>query len=168
MASGSFYNDENVFREHGMSGLNELFRWIFLSALGLGMLVWFIGGWLTSVSGRWRDGQRVVELFQFGPWIRGICRPPGGEERYKGTAWFGRVRLVRRDYGEVHLRQMGFPEEVLHLMEGQVTGYFRFRMRDLELVGEFEGRRFRFGLRPPRITGMGRQDPVPRAWEQLD
>jgi len=151
-----------------MSELNELFRWLFLSALGLGVLVWLVGGWATPVSGRWRDGDRRVELFQLGPWVRGICRSADGEERYKGTAWFGRVRLMRRDYGEAHLRRMGFPEQVLHLMEGQITGYFSFRLRDLQLVGGFEGRRFQFGLRPPCITGMGRQDPVPRTWERID
>jgi hypothetical protein len=151
-----------------MTELNELIRWIFLAVFGLGIFIWLIGGLLTPVSGRWRDGERLVELYQLGPRVRGVCRPPGGEERYRGSAWFGRVRLRRADHGEEHLRAMGFPDEVLHLMEGEITGYFRFSLSDLELVGEFEGRRFQFGLRPPRVISVSRHEPVPRTWQQLD
>ncbi|HBU48006.1 MAG TPA: hypothetical protein DEB46_06810, partial [Myxococcales bacterium] len=83
--------------------MDDFLRWVLLGGLAGWGVVSFLGGLFTPVGGRWSDGQRRIDLKQFGPFVRGECRREGGREIYTGTAQFGRVRLARRDEGKQHL-----------------------------------------------------------------
>ena len=65
---------------------DDVLRTALVAAIGLGAFYALIGGLMTRVSGRWRDGDRVITLRQFGPFVSGQATRPGGWERYSGFA----------------------------------------------------------------------------------
>lgn len=146
--------------------MNELIRWLVL----VGVLAWglarLLGGLLTPVGGEWRDGDRRIRLHQAGPWIWGLSHFSGGEERYRGTAGFGRVRLRRTEHGWDHLHRLGFAETVIPLVEGRVMARFEFRLHGDRLEGTFQGCRYSFSVHPPRITRVIPLEPTPRKWNR--
>ncbi|MEZ4271325.1 MAG: hypothetical protein R3C68_07795 [Myxococcota bacterium] len=148
--------------------INEVIRWGVFGLLTVAMLTAFLGGWLTRVSGSWRDGDRHIELEQFGPWVNGHCSRVGGREIYKGTAFFGRLKLSRMDDGTDHLKAVGFEAEAIPLLKGQIMASLDLRLEEGDtLRGVFEGRRFKFGEEPLRITSVTRVAPTPRVWQRI-
>lgn len=148
-------------------GADELLRFAVGGALVLGALVFLIGGFLTAVSGRWRDGERLVELNQFGPWIRGRAERPGGYETYAGIASFGTVWLSRRDFGLEHLEKIGFAPITAPVVDGTVTARLKFRAQPTQLAGEFVGLRFEFSESPVEIVSQARLPPTDRIWTRV-
>jgi len=140
---------------------------MFFSALGIGFLVWLMGGFLTPIAGRWRDGDREIVLTQLGPWVRGVSHPESGESLYRGTARFGRLRLARYDSGFEHLKKMGFPDDVIPLMSSQVMGRFNLKLEGDQLRGTFEGCRFQFSQHPLKISAVIRLEPTERTWVSI-
>lgn len=144
-----------------------MIRWVVISAIGgIGLLA-LLGGLLTPVAGRWRDGRRSIILTQSGPWVRGRCDLDGGGEHYTGLALFGWIRLYRYEYGRNHLLAAGFTDETIPLLTGQAMARFVFRRHGDELRGVFEGRVFTFAYEPPRILRVARLEPAPRAWQRV-
>ncbi len=146
--------------------VDAIFRLSVLIAAGVGLITFLLGGFVTPVSGHWRDGDRLVDLQQLGPWIRGQAERPGGLERYRGIASFGRVWLARRDYGPDHLKRIGFADQAIPVVDGQVTARLRFRFRGRHLEGEFIGLRFDFSDPPVRILSTAQIPATARRWER--
>ena len=144
--------------------MDDFLRWVLLGGLAGWGVVSFLGGLFTPVGGRWSDGQRRIDLKQFGPFVRGECRREGGREIYTGTAQFGRVRLARRDEGKQHLMALGFAEEVTPLIEGELMGRLDLKLRGRQLMGTFEGRRIASGRNPARILSVHRVKKTARIW----
>lgn len=145
---------------------DAILRFSVLIAAGVGLTTFLLGGFVTPVSGHWRDGDRLVDLHQWGPWLRGLADRPGGREQYRGIASFGRVWLARRDYGHGHLKRLGFVEEAIPVVEGAVTARLRFRLRARRLEGEFIGLRFDFSDPPVRIVSTAEIAGTERSWER--
>ncbi|MEL6545124.1 MAG: hypothetical protein AAFQ82_10900 [Myxococcota bacterium] len=141
-------------------------RLSFLLITGTGLAIFLLGGFVTPVAGRWRDGDRWVELNQLGPWLQGHAKRPGGSERYRGFAFFGQIWLARRSYGADHLRALGFAEDALPVVEGAMTAKLRFSRRGRRLEGSFTGIRFDFSDPPVRILKVGRVAATDRVWER--
>ncbi|MEE8410771.1 MAG: hypothetical protein V3T05_14320 [Myxococcota bacterium] len=132
------------------------------SAFGVGM----IGGLMTPVGGVWRDGDRLIYLKQLGPLLRGRAERDGGFETYAGWALFGRVWIVRRDFGRQLLMAIGFPEETVEQIRGRISARLRFRITADELVGDFRGTRFTLKGVPQQVVAERPEKPVSRAWQR--
>ena len=141
-----------------------MLRHALLLGLILSIAYLIVGGFMTRVSGRWRDGERLIQLQQFGPFVRGQATRDGGWERYSGTAIWGRLRLRRSDGGLAHLERLGFASEVAPLVEDQVMATFDLRVKGASLVGSFQGRVIRSERRPPRIISVRSTAAKPRVW----
>jgi hypothetical protein len=146
--------------------MEEALRWIVISVGAVIVVFGAIGGLLTRVAGRWRDGDRLIELHQFGPRVTGTCTRPGGGELYKGLALYGTVRLTRYTWGNQHLVDMGFAPDVIPLLEGRAFANLKFRLEGAQLRGLFWGRKFSFEYEPPRIKGVARLEPDERVWSR--
>ena len=144
--------------------VDAVLRHALLLGLVLGFAYLLIGGLLTRVGGRWRDGERLIHLRQFGPFVSGRAVREGGWERYSGTAIWGRVRLRRSDGGLAHLETLGFASEVAPLVEDQVMATFDLRLKGASLDGSFQGRIIRSERRPPRIISVHSTPAKPRSW----
>ena len=144
--------------------LDALLRSAIFIAMGLGALYAIVGGLMTRVGGRWRDGDRIIELRQFGPLISGDASRPGGWERYSGFAIWGRIRLTRRDGGLDYLKSLGFSAEVAPLIDDSVMASFDLRLNGSLLEGTMQGRVIRSERHPPRIISVGRTPSKPRTW----
>ncbi|MEM6730240.1 MAG: hypothetical protein AAF658_01720 [Myxococcota bacterium] len=145
---------------------DALLRLVVIVAVAVGGTGFLLGGFLTPVSGRWRDGQRTIELDQLGPWLTGRSERPGGHEIYKGFAVFGRVWLSRRNFGEQHLRELGFAESAIPVVDGAITARLRFRSSSGRLRGEFIGLRFDFSDPPVKILRAAQIAATERVWER--
>jgi hypothetical protein len=148
--------------------VEDLLRWTVIATAGAGALTYLIGGLLTPVSGRWRDGDRVIALRQIGPLISGLCIREGGEETYRGLARFGRVTLSRKTRGEPLLVSMGFAAEVTPLLEDCVMATYELKLKGDTLSGTFAGRVVRSHRSPPRIVAIQRREDEPRTWKRID
>ncbi len=144
--------------------MDDFLRWVLVGGVAGWAFLSFIGGLLTPVGGRWSDGERRIDLKQFGPFLRGECLREGGKEIYTGTANFGRVRLSRRDEGKAHLMALGFAEEVTPLIEGELMGRLDLKLQGKRLTGTFEGRRIASGRNPARIISVHRVKKTQRVW----
>jgi hypothetical protein len=144
--------------------IDALLRNALLISLGLWLLYMLLGGLTTRVGGAWRDGERLINLRQFGPLVSGDALRDGGWERYSGTAVWGRLRLRRSDGGLQHLQSLGFAAEVAPLLENQVMASFDLRLRNGQLNGTFQGRVIRSERRPARIVSIHSTAPKERLW----
>jgi hypothetical protein len=144
--------------------VDEILRIALMVALGLGALYALLGGLMTRIGGRWRDGDRVINLRQFGPFVSGQAPRPGGWERYSGFALWGRVRLRRSDGGLEYLQSLGFAAEVAPLVEDQVMASFDLKLHGALLEGTFQGRIIRSERRPPKILSVSSTPPKARRW----
>jgi hypothetical protein len=148
-----------------MEGPDDTFRVL----VGLGLvgvaLVWAIGAWLRPVAGWWRDGGRLIELTQLGPFVRGQSAWPGGAHTYRGRVFWGHLHLTRYDFGAQHLHSLGFSAEQIPLVEGRATAYLVLRLEgEARLTGKFYGRKFSFDKE--RLVGATPVPPVERTWER--
>ncbi len=144
--------------------MEEALRTIVIAAGAAVVGVGVLGGLLTRVAGRWRDGDRVIDLTQLGPWVRGTCVRPGGGELYKGLALFGTVRLTRFTWGNQQLVDIGFAPDVIPLLEGRAFANLKLRLEGAELRGSFWGRTFSFEYEPPAIKAVTRLEAQERVW----
>jgi len=142
-----------------------LVRWAVAGSILLGIGTFVLGGLLTPVAGVWGDGDRRIELTQFGPRVRGSCERPGGSESYSGFALFGYLWLSRRDRGQTYLISMGFPAKGVHNVAGMVTARLSLRLRSGALAGTFRGMRFRFN--GEKVASATLTAPAERLWERL-
>ncbi len=146
--------------------VDEIVKYVALALVSGSFLIVMIGGFLTAAGGNWRDGERVVTIKQWGPFIQGLCKREGGGEVYKGYALFGIVRLRRYEYGLAHLVSIGFAEDTAPLVDGSCMGTLKLRRRGERLEGTFEGRKFSFADSPARVTSVARVAPTERVWER--
>jgi hypothetical protein len=146
--------------------VDDILRWSVLGVLGFAALLALLGGLVTPVAGRFRDGQRLITLHQIGPWLVGRCEREGGFERYRGWAFFGVVRLSRYEYGAAHLQASGFAPDTAPLVEGERLASFVFRAKPHGLVGMFEGRKVSFtsGPKATKVSAIEKLPPAPRTW----
>jgi hypothetical protein len=136
-----------------------------LVVCGLAALAWLLGGFLTRAQGTYRDGDKEVVLQQLGPWVWGASTFAGGKQLYRGSIFFGRIRLQRRDEGRDHLLALGFTAEQAPWLAGQVTAHLTLRQGDNRLQGRFVGRKFSFdeeGIR--EVTHV---PAAQRTWERV-
>ena len=143
---------------------DDVLRTALVAAIALGAFYALIGGLLTRVSGRWRDGDRIITLRQFGPFVSGQATRPGGWERYSGFALWNRVSIRRSDGGREYLESLGFATEVAPLVENQIMASFDLRLQGALLTGTFQGRIVRSERRPPRIISVSLTPAKPRTW----
>ena len=143
---------------------DELFRILLLSVAAAAIVIWLAGGFATSVAGSWRDGESLIHLRQWGPWVWGVAVLPDGKQRYRGIAFWGRLRLNRWDSGAQHLKALGFTDEQLPLLGEAKTGHFELHLAGGELHDQFFGRRFTFENKTYRNDAVA--DPVPRHWRR--
>jgi hypothetical protein len=146
--------------------MDEILRYTLISAGLLAVVVAALGGWLTPVSGSWRDGDRLIRLRQVALWVAGRSERRGGYEVYRGWAFFGRVRLRRAAVGKGLLTAMGFDPRTVFLVEGRALAHFDFHLVDDELIGTFEGQRLSFSYTPPRIEAAVRLAKGERSWQR--
>ena len=144
--------------------IDDVLRTALVVGLGLAAGYALLGGLLTRVSGRWRDGDREITLRQFGPFLSGEALRPGGRERYSGFALWNRVRLRRSDSGVEYLKSLGFAPEIAPLVEHQIMASFDLKLEGGRLAGTFQGRIVRSERRPPRILSVSLTPPKPRTW----
>jgi len=142
--------------------------WMIWLVLGLVAAVWFVGGYLFSAGGRWRDRDRIVELSQFGPWVWGRCIVPGGVQRYWGKIWFGDLILTRRDFGKEHLQTLGFSEMQAQAVEGEVMVRLKFKSEKGVLRGHLWGTRFQFNPRTQEVISVKATAPEEREWVRVE
>ena len=129
-------------------------------------LTWLGWGFALSVNGIWWDRDRKILLHQFGPWLWGRCETTGGFQQYRGVLSFGRVLLSRRDFGEAHLRALGFSEEQARLVDGNIMVRLKLRLEGDHLEGELEGTRFQFAPDSVKIVSVNVTLPEARSWER--
>ena len=147
-----------------MNSGDAVIRWLIFGLLILGALAWFVSGLRTSVAGRWRDGDRLIVLRQWGPWVWGQSERPGGKELYRGRARFGRLRLWRFARGEVLLKEMGFSPEQIPLLRGRALARFDLSLEQGQLKGTFTGHRIRFDTTHAKVESVHALEPSPRSW----
>jgi hypothetical protein len=148
-----------------MDDVDELVRTSLIGLAVFGTLALGIGGFLTRVGGHWLDGGKLVALRQLGPLVWGEARLSGGKQAYLGLAFGGRVYLRRRDFGEEHLKGLGFTGQQTAWMEGHMTGSLHMRCLPDGMQGSFYGRRFSFN--DQGISQVGKVEPVLRAWQAV-
>lgn len=141
--------------------------WVIWIGGGIVAAVWLAGGFLFSAAGQWRDRDRIVELKQFGPWVWGRCKVPGGVQRYWGKIWFGDLILARRDFGKQHLQVLGFTEVQAKFVEGQVMVRLKFKLEGDVLKGNLWGTRFQFNPRTHEVISVQATPAEEREWERL-
>jgi len=144
--------------------MEDVLRILIFAGIPIAMAAFVIGGFMVNIAGRWRDGDRIIDLNQSGPWVNGHCPRPGGGENYRGIILFGRISLRRTEYGAEHLKNIGFNEEQAQYIKDQATARLRFRLEGDVLRGTFEGRRFRFDQKPVRIKSVTPVEPTERLW----
>ncbi|HET6343310.1 MAG TPA: hypothetical protein VFH51_00205 [Myxococcota bacterium] len=148
-----------------MQGDDETFRVLLMVGMALVALLWGFGAWLRPVAGWWRDGGRLIELTQVGPFVRGRSTWPGGAHAYRGRVFWGRLHLTRYDFGAQHLHSLGFSPEQIPLMEGRATAYLILHLEgETRLSGKFYGRKFSFDKN--RLVGATPVAPAERTWER--
>ena len=144
--------------------VDEFFTLFVYGAAVVLVLGWAGCGFAISVSGVWRDRDREIRLEQLGPILWGRCEVPEGLQRYRGVVSFGRVLLKRRDFGEAHLRGLGFNEEQARLVDGNIMVRLRMRLVNDRLVGVLEGTRFQFAPNTAKIVSVTVTSPEDRTW----
>ena len=138
--------------------------WIVLGLVAFG---WLVGGFLFPVGGQWRDRNRQIELTQLGPWVWGHCKVPGGTQRYRGKVWLGELILARRDFGEQHLRALGFNEVQARSVEGQVMVRLKLKREGENLKGHLWGSRFKFNPRNQAVLSVQPTPAEGREWVRI-
>ena len=145
----------------------ELLRWSVVIVMGAGLLTGIIGGLVTPVGGTWRDGDRLIVVRQLAWLVRGSSERTGGHEVYRGSAFFGRVRLKRTAFGQTYLKSLGFEPEFVSLLGGEPLARLDFRLHGRTLIGTFEGRKFTFSREPPAIQSVLRLPKEERRWQRI-
>ena len=127
-----------------MEDADDSLKLAILVLCALTALAWLLGGFFTRAQGTYKDGDKMVVLEQFGPWVWGAATFAGGKQLYRGSIFFGRIRLYRRDEGLDHLLALGFTAAQAPWLVGQVTAHLTLRQADKRLQGSFVGRKFSF------------------------
>ena len=141
---------------------DDLLRWLLLGGGVLIILAYAVGSLFTRVAGAWLDNGRLVRLHQFGPLVWGESLWPGGRQVFRGRVTWGRLRLRRVDFGAAHLEALGFNDEQVPLLEGQITAHLKMQLQKDKLLGSFHGRKFSFETN--RIKSVAIVAPVQRTW----
>jgi len=128
-------------------------------------LLALLGHW-PRLTGRYGEGDRIMQLGHIGPLVWGHCALLDGRERYLGWALAGRLHLRRYDWGAGHLIGRGFPKEQVRALEGVCTGFFVLHAASHgDLTGHFYGRRFR--MEGHRVVHVESLAPQGRHWRRL-
>lgn len=144
--------------------VDELFTLVVYGAAVV-LVLWWVGwGFAISVNGVWRDRDREIWLDQFGPILWGKCEVSEGVQQYRGVVSFGRILLKRRDFGQAHLRSLGFNQEQARLVDGSIMVRLRMRLVEDRLVGALEGTRFQFAPNTAKIVSVTTTSPEDRTW----
>lgn len=144
---------------------DESIRDVFLCSLVLLSLALWAGGYVYRVAGIWSDGSRRITLKQFGPFVWGNSSFDTGRQLFSGRLVFGYLTLSRRDFGDMHLRSLGFTKQHLAAMQGATTGFFKMRLKpDGTLNGHFFGRTFT--TRHNKMVPTTLAEPQPRVWQR--
>lgn len=151
----------------------ELWHLVLLALL-VAALVWLLRAFLVRVSGTWervdeglRPGQsEVIDLVQFGPFIRGRRIMPGGFQEYTGVLRGRTMFMTRRDHGEPFIVGQGFPKELAAEIDGSVTAKLRLTLSadGTAIFGTFTPQKIEFTYRPPAITRRHFLEPSHRRY----
>lgn len=145
-----------------MEETDDFLRWLLLASGALLTATYVLGSLFTRVAGFWQDQGRRVRLQQFGPLVWGESLWPGGRQVFRGRATWGHLRLRRVDFGAEHLKALGFSDEQVPLLEGQITAHLKLKLKDGKLAGKFYGRKFSF--KTNAIKSVAIVAPVQRTW----
>ncbi len=149
---------------------DDTLRLVLLIALGVFIGASFLLGFLFPVSGRFvraddPDDEEALELYSFGPFVRGRVEVAGGHREYSGLAVLGRGNLVRRDHGQKLLRQQGYPEAIAQRRDGEVAAKLKVVRRGGEgLDVLFSAARVEFTHRPPKVQSVAFLKPQLRRY----
>jgi len=146
--------------------MDDVVFYLLIFAGALAVLIVVFAGVLTPVAGKWRDGNRVIELRQIAFWVTGRCEHSDGFEDFSGLVFFGRMRLHRSPHGDGLLSRLGYDPRVFDLVEGLPLAYFDFYLTEGDLVGTIERERLRFSYSPPQIESIVMLDKVDRTWRR--
>lgn len=152
-------------KARGRSMDDDNIKNLFLCSTVLLAAALFVGGYVYRVAGVWSDGARRITLHQFGPVVWGESRFDAGRQLFSGRMVFGYLKLSRRDFGDDHLRSLGFNKEHLAAMQGATTGFFTMRLTaEGRLDGHFVGRTFT--TRQSKMVPTTWAEPSPRSWQR--
>lgn len=144
---------------------DESIKNLFLCSVVLLGAALFVGGYVYRVAGTWSDGARRITLHQLGPVVWGESHFDAGRQLFSGRMVFGYLKLGRRDFGDDHLRSLGFTKEHLDAMQGATTGFFKMRLgAEGRLDGHFVGRTFT--TRQNKMVPTTWAEPSPRSWQR--
>lgn len=150
-----------------------------LIALGLGLaaLLWIVRAAMVRVSGSWErvdEGRpegppEVIQLVQFGPFVRGQRVTPGGFQEYTGLLRGRTIFMTRRDHGAAFITGQGFPAPLVPELEGTVTARLRLTVSadGQAIFGAFTPQKIEFTRRPPKITRRAFQASSYRRYARL-
>lgn len=138
--------------------------------------VWLIRAASVRISGSWErvdEGRpagppEVIQLVQFGPFVRGQRMMPGGFQEYTGLLRGRTIFMTRRDHGADFITGQGFPAPLVRELEGTVTARLRLTVSadGRAIFGTFTPQRIEFTHRPPKITQRAYQAPSFRRYER--
>ncbi|MEL7367756.1 MAG: hypothetical protein AAFN74_02505 [Myxococcota bacterium] len=128
----------------------------------IGIAAWIVRGFLVRVSGTWQrvdegatGGQReLLNLVQFGPFVRGRRMMKGGFQEYTGILRGRTIFMTRRDHGQELLRAQGFPEAIIPEIDGTITAKMRMTLSadGSAIFGTFTPQKIEFTHKPPSVT----------------
>ena len=151
--------------------------WVLIAISALVFIV-VVSSIIFSFAGVWErvddsvqlSGRERIRLVQFIVFVLGKRVVAGGQQSFFGFAFGNTLWLRRRDRGILHLKHEGFPDEVAKQVEGQVMAQYRLHLsKDHNFLnGVFIPYRVEFSARPPRVTAMHPQPPVPRRYRRVE
>ncbi|MEM1009018.1 MAG: hypothetical protein AAGJ35_08420 [Myxococcota bacterium] len=146
--------------------------WIVVGSSLLLFLLLRIRTFFVFVSGVWFEQKQgeaptAIVLSQVGPYVWGRSEVKGGVLRYSG--WFDgrKLKLRRKDEGQAYLVGLGFPKEVVGVLQGsEMARYvFRYDMQKELLVGEHFRQKIDISrTRPPKVTQRAYLPAIEKVW----
>lgn len=143
---------------------------VFAATLITSLVFSFNGIWERMDSASPLAKRERIRLSQLGCFVIGKRLIVGGHQSFFGVAIGPQLWMRRRDFGVVSLTREGFPEDIAKQVEGQVLGKYRLQLsqdRDF-LTGDFVPYRVEFSGKPPYITAINEQTPVPRKYRRIE
>ncbi|MBH1988785.1 MAG: hypothetical protein I8H75_04255 [Myxococcaceae bacterium] len=129
------------------------------------------GTWERVESGNQSIWERDrITLNQFGFLVWGHQNLPAGVHRYWGFCLGPHLFLNRRDYGFQLLKNEGFPEKIIPLVQGRILMRYRLRLSSdrLTLCGQGIPMKVEFFEESAQIKQIRPVEPVPRSYQRLE
>lgn len=154
--------------------LNETtLPFVVIGAAAILFVLFYFRTFITFVSGSWYEQKepggpiQEIHLSQFGPWVWGWAKVPGGQSLFRG--WFNGsvLKLRRRDHGAAYFQHLGFPEAVVPTLNGSemARAELRFNKAKQLLEGDHYPQKIDISrTRPPKVMGRVYITPTPRTW----